>query len=42
MPLGFSFIGSTVTFSSGERHRALWALFFGENVVDYTLNYAFK
>ena len=26
MPLGFSIIGSTVTFSSGERPRALWAL----------------
>jgi len=30
MPLGFSIIGSTVTFdlSSGERPRALWALLF--------------
>jgi len=28
MPLGFSIIESTVTFSSGERPRALWALLF--------------
>jgi len=33
MPLGFSIIGSTVNFSSGERPRALWALLLLINVI---------